>query len=166
VILGNPPWEEVTVERLGFYARHIPGLKSLAPQTRQEKRIAEFEATYTTVRERYDAEIAEKEALRRYVAAKYTLSRSGDPDLYKAFAERFLDLVREGGHLGVVLPRSAFAGDGTTPFRERLFGSAGATSLDVLLNSAGWVFPDAEHRYTIVLLASKVEEATARTLSV
>ena len=64
-------------------------------------------------------------ALRRYLAPKYTLTRSGDPDLYKAFAERFLDLVREGGHLGVVLPRSAFAGDGTAPFRERLLGSAG-----------------------------------------
>jgi hypothetical protein len=166
VILGNPPWEEVTVERLGFYARHIPGLKSLAPQTRQEQRIAEFEATYTTVRERYEAEIAEKEALRRYVAAKFTLSRSGDPDLYKAFAERFLDLVREGGHLGVVLPRSAFAGDGTTPFRERLFGSAASTSLDVLLNNKQWMFPAVHPQYTIVLLAAKVEPAAARTLSV
>ena len=34
VILGNPPWEEVTVERLGFYARHMPGIKSVSPQSR------------------------------------------------------------------------------------------------------------------------------------
>ena len=31
--------------------------------------------------------------------------------------------------------------DGTTPFRERLFGSAGSTSLDLLLNNKQWMFP-------------------------
>jgi hypothetical protein len=166
VIVGNPPWEEVTVERLGFYARHLPGIKSVKSQAEQERRIAEFEATYITVRERYEAELADKEALRRYLKAKYTLTRSGDPDLYKAFAERFLDLIREGGHLGVVLPRSAFAGDGTTPFRERLLGSAGAASLDVLLNNRQWMFPAVHPQYTIVLVAAKIEPAAARTLSV
>jgi hypothetical protein len=168
VIVGNPPWEEVTVERLGFFVRHLPGLKSLRSQTEQERRIAEFAAAYTTVGERYEAELAEKQALRRYIAANYVLTRSGDPDLYKAFAERFLALLRPGGHLGVVLPRTAFSGDGTTPFRERLLGAAKSASLDVLLNSAGWVFPDAEHRYTLVLLAAEmaVGAVSERTLSV
>jgi len=166
VIVGNPPWEEVTVERLGFYARHLPGIKSVKSQAEQERRIAEFEATYTTVRERYEAEVVDKLALRRYLAAKYTLTKSGDPDLYKAFAERFLDLVRDGGHLGVVLPRSAFAGDGTAPFRERLFGSAESASLDVVLNNRQWMFPAVHPQYTIVLLATKVGQAAVRTLSV
>ena len=30
---------------------------------------------------------------------------AGDPDLYKFFCQRYRDLVREGGRLGVVLPR-------------------------------------------------------------
>lgn len=166
VILGNPPWEEITVERLGFYLRHIPGLRSVTPQTKQEQRIAEFEATYTTIRERYEAEIAEKEALRRYVAAKYTLTRSGDPDLYKAFAERFLDLVRDGGRLGIVLPRTVFTGDGTTPFRERLFSTAKTLSADVGLNSRGWIFPAVHPQYTVVLLAAEIGSASTRHLSI
>lgn len=166
VILGNPPWEEVTVERLGFYSRHIPGIKSLRPQSRQEQRIAEFEASYSTIRERYETEIADKAALARYLMARFILTRSGDQDLYKAFAERFLDLLRPGGRLGVVLPRSAFSGDGTAPFRERLFNSAEETSLDVLLNNAGWVFPDVHPQYTIVLLAARIAPVNSRTLSV
>ncbi len=165
VILGNPPWEEITVERLGFFARYIPGLKSIKPQSRQEQRIAEFEAAYATARERFAAEQAAKEALRRYVAANYSLTRSGDPDLYKAFAERFLDLLRAGGHLGVVLPRSAFAGDGTAPFRERLLSRASQASIDVLLNSGGWVFPDAEHRYTVVLVGAQLGGKEPPTIS-
>lgn len=166
VILGNPPWEEVTVERLGFFVRHLPGLKSIRSQAEQERRIAEFAAAYTTVRERYEAELAEKQALRRYIAANYVLTRSGDPDLYKAFAERFLSLLRPGGHLGVVLPRGAFSGDGTTPFRERLLGSAAHASLDVILNKQQWMFPDVHPQYTIVLLAAQIGPATERRLSV
>jgi Eco57I restriction-modification methylase len=166
VILGNPPWEEVTVERLGFFVRHLPGLKSIRSQAEQERRIAEFAATYTTVRERYEAEVADKQALRRYLAAKYTLTRSGDPDLYKAFAERFLGLLREGGRVGVVLPRGAFSGDGTAPFRVRLLGSSVEASLDFVLNNRQWMFPDVHPQYTIVLLAAKVGAAPERTLSV
>jgi hypothetical protein len=166
VIVGNPPWEEITVERLGFFARYIPGLKTIKPQSRQEQRIAEFEAAYGTVRERYEAEQRAKEGLRRYVAANYSLTRSGDPDLYKAFAERFLDLLREGGHLGVVLPRSAFAGDGTAPFRERLLSKAVAASLDVILNNKQWMFPDVHPQYTIVLLAARIQPAHEQMISV
>jgi hypothetical protein len=165
-IVGNPPWEEATVERLGFYVRHIPGLKSVRPQSEQERRIREFEARYTTVRERFEAELVEKTAFRRYLNQRYELSRAGDPDLYKAFAERFLELVRPGGHLGVVLPRSAFSGDGTAPFRERLLGRAAEASLDVILNNRQWMFPDVHPQYTIVLLAGRMGPATERTLSV
>jgi hypothetical protein len=166
VIVGNPPWEEVTVERLGFYTRYLPGLKSVRPQTEQERRIRDFEATNQSVRAKFDAEIAEKQALARYLMAKYVMTRSGDQDLYKGFAERFVELLRPDGRLGVVLPRSAFAGDGTTPFRERLLGSAENASLDVLLNSGGWVFPDVHPQYTIVLLAAKIGPSIIRTLSV
>jgi hypothetical protein len=166
VILGNPPWEEITVERLGFYSRHIPGLKTVRPQSRQEERIREFEASYVTVRERYEAEMADKEAMRRYVSATYALTRSGDPDLYKAFAERFLDLVRDGGRLGVVLPRSAFAVDGTAPFRDRFFIAAAESSLDVIVNNRQWMFPDVHPQYTVVLVAARIGNAAEHTISV
>jgi hypothetical protein len=165
-MLGNPPWEEATVERLGFYARYLPGIKSERSQIARERQIREFEAKYETIRERYELELAEKEAFRTYLTATYVLTRSGDPDLYKAFAERFLSLVRNGGRLGVVLPRSAFAGDGTTPFRERLFGVASIVNLDVLLNTGGWVFPDAEPRYTLMLVAAGLGDVKNRDLSV
>lgn len=165
-MLGNPPWEEATVERLGFYARYLPGIKSERSQATRERRIKEFEAKYETVRERYERELAEKEAFRTYLGAAYELTKSGDPDLYKAFAERFLGLVRRGGRLGVVLPRSAFAGDGTTPFRDALFSRTASAELDVILNNKQWMFPDVHPQYTIVLTSAAVGEARSRSISV
>lgn len=165
-ILANPPWEEVTVERLGFFVRYIPGLKSLRTHAEQERRIAELLARYETPRERYEREVAAKEQLRRYILAAYELTRSGDPDLYKAFAERFLQVIRPGGRLGVVLPRSAFAGDGTAPFRDALFARSAGLNLDFVLNNRSWMFPDVHPQYTIALLHGTVGGTGARSVSV
>ena len=41
VILGNPPWEEATVEEDAFWTRHSPGLHGIG-QREKERRMAEF----------------------------------------------------------------------------------------------------------------------------
>lgn len=151
VILANPPWEEVTVEKLGFYTRYLPGLKSERSHEEQERRIAAYVASHPNVAAQYEDEVREAEEMRGYLRAHYRLTQSGDPDLYKAFAERFLQLCRPGGAIGVVLPRSAFAADGTAPFRKALFASGPRVELDFLLNNRQWVFPDVHPQYTIAL---------------
>lgn len=165
-IVGNPPWEKPKVERHSFYVGHLPGLHAVASGAEREKRIQAFEAENPAIEERYQRAVAETSLTRQYLAAAYRLTRSGDPDLYKAFAERFLDLVRRGGRIGVVLPRSAFQGDGTAPFRDALFGATAQATIDVLVNSGGWVFADAEQRYTLVLLSATLgDEGAAISVS-
>lgn len=165
-VVANPPWEEVTVEELGFWGRYLPGLHSEPSGVRQRERIRELAARHPDIRRAFEEATGKAELLRRYLGASFVLTRSGDPDLYKAFAERFLSLVRGGGVLGLVLPRSAFAADGTKPFRELLFARAGNVRLDFLLNRGGWVFEDVEPRYTIALLAAEMTAERAMTLSV
>ena len=155
VILANPPWEEVTVEQLGFYTRYLPGLKSERSHEVQQQRIAGYVASHPDAAVRYQEEVRKAGEMRGYLGAHYTLTRSGDPDLYKAFAERFLQLCRAGGAIGVVLPRSAFAADGTAPFRKALFASGPRVDLDFLLNNRQWVFPDVHPQYTIALCVAQ-----------
>lgn len=162
-ILANPPWEEVTVEQLGFYTRYLPGIKSEASQTEQERRIYAYTERHPEVKERYVAECETADELRMVLRHHYHLTQSGDPDLYKAFAERFLNLCRPGGALGVVLPRSAFAADGTAPFRAALFGSSQRVTLDFLLNKGRWVF-DMEPRYTVCLLVGEIGAGSPETV--
>jgi hypothetical protein len=77
---------------------------------------------------------------------------TGDPDLYKAFCWRFWNLVAaDGGRIGVVLPRSAMSAKGSEEFRKEVFAAAADVDLTMLLNRGGWVFDEAEHRYTIGL---------------
>jgi len=165
VILGNPPWQEATLEEHAFWARHFPGLRCLG-QREQEKLKEEFRESRPDLVTQYQAELSQMERLRKVlVGGGYPGMGTGDPDLYKAFCWRFWHLVAaEGGRIGVVLPRSALAAKGTAEFRISIFKSAGSVELTTLLNRGGWVFDEAEHRYTIALAG--ITRGTPRAKSV
>lgn len=152
VILGNPPWQELTIEDHAFWARHFPGLRGL-PQAELE---AERERLRRSRPDLVGLLTAEQDAMQRQrralVSDSYPGMGTGDPDLYKAFLWRFWNLTaRSGGCFGVVLPRSALAAKGSETFRKHAFSQAREANLTMLLNRAGWVFDEAEHRYTISL---------------
>jgi hypothetical protein len=152
-ILGNPPWEEATVEELGFFALRQPGLKSL-PQAKQKRELKALRAARPDLVEEYDVACQEAEAVRRVLlAGPYPGMGSGDPDLYKAFCWRFWQLARFNGAIGVVLPRSALSAAGSAPWRLEVLDHGAFADVTMLLNTGGWVFDDAEHRYTIGLVS-------------
>jgi hypothetical protein len=160
VIVGNPPWEKPRLEEHAFWARHSPGLRSL-PQREQEAAKARLRRERPDLVGAYERELADAEALRRALTAgPYPGMGTGDPDLYKAFCWRFWNLAcEEGGRIGVVLPRSALSAKGSTEFRREVFSRAEGVDVTTLLNSKGWVFDEAEHRYTIGLVALARREA-------
>ena len=150
-IVGNPPWEEVTVEELGFWALRFPGLEA--------KSLKEREATMTRLRtERpdlyteYQSTVDNVQQLRDLlVAGPYPGMGSGDPDLYKAFCWRFWYLIRDGGRIGVVLPRSVLATKGSTEWRKAVLAEGTFDDVTTLLNNRGWVFDDVHPQYTVAL---------------
>ena len=154
VVIGNPPWDEVTIEELAFYALRDPGLRSVSLDRDRRKRIAELDALHHDWREEFEALKQRLATVRRFFSADggYQLQGAGDTDLYQLFCERYTHLVRSDGRLGVVLPRSAFMTKGAERFRRWLFGQTTVSKVDYLLNSGQWAF-SMEPRYTIALLA-------------
>lgn len=158
-ILGNPPWEEATVEELGFWALRFPGLKSM-PQGEQTAEIKRLRRSRPDLDAEYENEVVVAERVRTLLLeGPFPGMDTGDPDLYKAFCWRFWDLTREGGAMGVVLPRSALSAKGSSPWRKRVLASGAFADTTLLLNTGGWVFDDAEHRYTIGLCSIRRGEA-------
>lgn len=163
VILGNPPWEEVTVEEDKFWIRVMPGLAGLS-QREQEKEKNRLRRERPDLVARYQESVAAAELTRRLlVASDYPGMGTGDPDLYKAFAWRFWRLLAIDGYIGVVLPRSAMAAKGSADWRRALFNEGIALDLTFLLNRGGWVFDDAEPRYTICLTSFQKSKPTPDT---
>ena len=166
VLLGNPPWQEATIEEDAFWARHFPGLRSL-PQRKQEKEKDRLRDERPDLLSLYQDELLETERMRKALTGGvYPGMGTGDPDSYKAFCWRFWRLtVADGGRIGVVLPRSALAAKGSTEFRRTMFEGSEQVDVTMLLNRAGWVFDEAEHRYTIGLVCAAHGTPTEESLS-
>lgn len=154
VIIGNPPWQEVTIEEHAFWGRYFPGFRSLSQRDleRERERLKRARPDLVAL---YEREVEEMDRLRRVLSrGAFPGMGTGDPDLYKAFCWRFWNLAAaDGGRIGVVLPRSAMAAKGSEEFRREVFGSAADVDLTMVMNRGGWVFDEAEHRYTITFAA-------------
>lgn len=89
LLLGNPPWEEATVEEDRFWTRHNPGFHSLQ-QKEQETEKKKLRAARPDLVKVYEAERAQAELLRSVLTSgQYPGMGTGDPDVYKAFYWRF-----------------------------------------------------------------------------
>lgn len=151
VILGNPPWEKVTIEERGFWARHFPGLRGISQREFEQKKKEIYKERPDLVAE-LESEQQRVKGLRKVLHANPSLPLgSGDPDLFKAFVWRFWHLTAgTNGRIGVVLPRSAFVAKGSEDFRKEVFKVASVVDITALLNTKRWAF-DMEPRYTVVL---------------
>ncbi|MEZ0362641.1 hypothetical protein ACAG26_02905 [Mycobacterium sp. pUA109] len=153
VVIGNPPWEEVTVEELAFYARYSPRLRGMSPAER-DAALDELKVARAELADELRFEQARVARLRAFLGPQGGYASSiGDPDLYKFFCQRYRTLLAEGGRLGVVLPRSTFLAAGSRGFRNWLFGSSTVERLDFLVNRRLWMF-ETHPQYTVALLAA------------
>ena len=165
VVVGNPPWNEITVEELAFYALREPGLRGLPSLSDRRERIAVLDGQNPDWRKEFEAEQARLANIRGFFSegGGYQLQGVGDKDLYQLFCERYSHLVRQDGQLGVVLPRTAFLAEGAKGFRQWLFDHNSLRRLDLLLNNRGWAFT-IHPQYTIALLTGQrrapTEQAT------
>ena len=156
VILGNPPWQEATIEEHAFWARHFPGLRSLSQRQQEAEKVRLREERPDLVL-LYEDELAETERIRKVLVGGAFLGMgTGDPDLYKAFCWRFWHLTAaDGGRIGVVLPRSALAAKGSENFRQTIFDEAARVDVAMLVNNRQWVFPEVHPQYSIGLVCVK-----------
>lgn len=167
VVVGNPPWQEVTVEEHAFWARHFPGLRGLS-QRDQEAQKETYRHDRPDLAQQYDAEMSEAKRTRKSLTSGgYPGMGTGDPDLYKAFCWRFWVLVSElGGRIGVVLPRSALFVKGSTEFRRKAFAESEQTDVVMLVNHGEWVFSGIHQQTSIGLLVLCRRIATQHHLSI
>ena len=153
VVVGNPPWEEVTIEELSFYGMYRPGINSLREPERSAV-VAELLRERPELKDALSERQRDLETVRSALASGDYEQMGGDPDLYKYFCQRYRSLVRETGFIGVVLPRTAFNAKGSEGFREWLYVGSATHRIDFLLNNRRWIF-DTHPQYSIALVVAE-----------
>ena len=153
VVVGNPPWEEITIEELSFYGMYRPGVNSM-PEAERTAVVSELVAHRPELLQLLRDRQATLKVTRLALSAGDYDPMGGDPDLYKYFCQRYRSLVREGGFVGVVLPRTAFITQGSQVFREWLYVGSTTHRIDFLLNNRRWIF-DTHPQYSIALVVAE-----------
>ena len=152
VLIGNPPWEKLHVEEHQWWGLRFPGLRGL-PMAERTKTIKKHMTARPDLVDEYEAEVQNTDAARKVIAAgPYPGIGAGQIDLYKAFAWRNWQLLREGAMLGVVLPRGALNGSGTQKWRREILAKGEFTNVVVCTNSRGWMFNSIHQQYTVGLI--------------
>jgi len=139
VVIGNPPWEKVKLTRHEF-------LKANGACRHYGSDYAGIDhgsfAQHRTDVSRYGA----------LLATRYPLLGTGEPDLYKAFLELFLRLVRPGGAVSVLVPAGLIRSQGTVDLRRFLFETARDLSITVLENRARFFSIDTRFKFVALQL--------------
>jgi len=152
VLIGNPPWEKLKVEEHQWWWLRFPGLRGLAVAERT-KTVKKLMTSRPDLVEEYEIDIENNNAARKIISAgPYPGIGSGDIDLYKAFAWRNWQLLRQNGSLGVVLPRGALNGSGTQTWRREILENGTFSDVVVGTNSRGWLFPTIHQQKDIALI--------------
>ena len=153
-IVGNPPWEEVVVERLAFFGLHMPGLLGLSAPER-EAAIDDLLDERPELEEELAGEQERVRIERGALASGEYDSTGGDPDLYKYFCQRYRSLVRPNGMIGVVLPGSTLAVRGSEGFRSWLYSDMTAHRIDTLINKRLWAFDTNSNQQVALITAER-----------
>jgi hypothetical protein len=119
-VFGNPPWDVVHYQTKEFLAAYDP--RVMAAPTKRERMAIEQELLADPAVEigflRYKNTFVERKRLcERLFSAP---ASSGSIDLFQIFTERMLDCMAPEGAIGMVVPSSFHANEGTMQLRRRV----------------------------------------------
>ena len=125
VVLGNPPWERIKLQEQEYFAgTPVADAPNAAARTKAIETLGKAEPG-TPDRALYNhfqiaKRVAEAMSLFARVpgdaGGRYRYTGTGDVNTYALFAEHFLNLTRESGRAGVIVPTGIATDATTAPF--------------------------------------------------
>lgn len=167
VVIGNPPWEKWKPDSQEFFEVRDPGFKNLSTQE-AKKRMEQLMKTRLGLRKEWDDVESTYKLYSDIFRADYRWQSaeangrkaSGDLDLYKLFAERFYQLLKDAGLAGIVVPSGIYTDLGAKGLRTLLFDHSQVKGLYSFENR-GQIFPDIHSSFKPCLITFKKGGRTA-----
>lgn len=160
VVLGNPPWERIKLQEQEFFAGHpVAKEPNAAARTRAIAKLAEAPEG-SLDRRLYEAFLIAKriaEAASTFarvsgdIGGRYRYTGTGDVNTYALFAEHFLNLTRDGGRSGLIVPTGIATSDTLKNFFSRLVSDCRLVSLLAFYETRLW-FPSTDEKNSFCLL--------------
>lgn len=127
---GNPPWDVLQPSTQEFYSQYDPYFRKYKKQE-ANRIIRELQEKNPEIQQKwaeYEKMVQDASSYAKEPGAFVALAY-GKIDLYKAFLERFFQLLSEEGAMGIVVPSGFYTDQGCQPLRELFFNKS---SIDCL----------------------------------
>ncbi len=174
VVLGNPPWERIKLQEQEFFAgTAVADAPNAAARTRMIDALPsatlpsgepDFAARALHAAFQIAKRVAEATSAFARVpgdeGGRYAYTGTGDVNTYALFAEHFLNLTRDGGRAGVIVPTGIATDATTAPFFGHLVSEQRLARLFDFENS-GPLFPGVHRsfKFSLLTIGSGVREA-------
>jgi hypothetical protein len=111
VVLGNPPWERLTLKEKEFFATKSPRVASAVNKQERQKEIEKLKEGFPgspdhSVYQEFLAAKRLSEVIQSYAhdSFRFPLTGHGDVNLYALFSENTLLFLKKNGRAGLVVP--------------------------------------------------------------
>lgn len=153
VVVGNPPWERIKLQDKEFFQDKAPEIANALNAYERKKLIEKLKDTNPELYAEYQAELQRAYYTSKFIreSGEYPLTGTGDMNLYAVFAERMVQLLKENGRGGMVLPTGIATDYATRKFFQYLIDNGYLVSLYDFENKKVF-FPDVDSRYKFCLL--------------
>lgn len=161
VVLGNPPWEVVQLGEEEYFQSRAPEIAELKGAARK-KAIVDLQQERPDLFAEFERDKRHFEAINEFARAggRFDLTARGKVNTYGLFAEHFLNLTREGGGAGLIVPTGIATDASTAPFfghlvsRQRLAGLVDFENREKLFAAV-----DSRMKFCLLTIGSGVAEA-------
>jgi len=158
IVLGNPPWERLTLKEKEFFAMRSPRVANARNKSERKREIDLLEespagspgqAIYGEFLESKRA--SEVSSSFAHDLSRFPLTGQGDVNLYALFAENFLSIISPSGRAGFLAPTGIATDKSTSKFFGHLLDSKRITCLFDFENRKK-LFPSVDSRFKFCLL--------------
>lgn len=156
IVVGNPPWGKAKLSLHAFVngngANHIYG----------------SDYDYFN-EEEFESEKQQQLLYSRRLKENYALIGDAEPDMYMAFLQRAMSLVKKKGHLSYIVPAGLIRSQGTEVLRRYLINEGIRLTYYLLDNKARFFSIDSRFKFVVISLdkaSSKKTKCSEMTLSI
>jgi hypothetical protein len=166
VVLGNPPWERITLQEREHFV-DVPEIRNARNKAERDRLIRAWRTSDDPAQQariaEFDRAKHRAEASSRFVRASghYPLTAVGDVNTYALFAELDRGLVNASGRAGIIVPTGIATDDTTKRFFADLNQQRQLVSLYDFENREK-LFAEVDSRYRFSLLTLGATSAPTR----
>ena len=167
VVLGNPPWDELSPDQREFFAKYRSDMRSLSRE--EQEQVVEALLSDPSVAQAWAERLRILYATLHFLkkTGRFTLYATGnlgkgDFNVYRMFVELALKGVRPGGYAAQLAPAALYGGANASAIRKYMFDNARLLLLLGCENANRSFFPDVHPQTWFALYVATAGGRTGR----